>query len=75
MTIERSELEIQYENQTYPEQGNFKIELLGRGYTWLETGTHEFMLEAANFFQTIEKRQGLKVACIEGISFELGFIN
>ena len=71
----RGELEITTVNQTYLEQGNLKVELMGRGYAWLDTGTHESLLEASNFIQTIEKRQGLKVACIEEIAFEMGYIS
>jgi glucose-1-phosphate thymidylyltransferase len=71
----RGELEITTVNQTYLEQGNLKVELMGRGYSWLDTGTHESLLEASNYIQTIENRQGLKVACIEEIAFEMGYIN
>ena len=71
----RGELEITTVNQTYLEQGDLKVELMGRGYAWLDTGTHESLLEASNFIQTIEKRQGLKVACIEEIAFEMGYIS
>ena len=71
----RGELEITTVNQTYLEQGNLKVELMGRGYAWLDTGTHESLLEASNFIQTIEKRQGLKVACIEEIAYEMGYIS
>ena len=70
----RGELEITTVNQTYLEQGDLKVELMGRGYAWLDTGTHESLLDASNFIQTIEKRQGLKVACIEEIAFEMGYI-
>ena len=71
----RGELEISDVNQTYLKQGNLHIETLGRGYTWLDTGTHESLLEASQFIQTLEKRQGLKVACLEEIAFEKGFIS
>jgi len=71
----RGELEITTVNQTYLEQGNLKVELMGRGYAWLDTGTHESLLEASNYIQTIENRQGLKVACIEEIAYEMGYIS
>ena len=71
----RGELEITTVNQTYLEQGDLKVELMGRGYAWLDTGTHESLLEASNYIQTIENRQGLKVACIEEIAFEMGYIS
>jgi len=71
---DRGELEITTVNQTYLDQGNLKMELMGRGYAWLDTGTHESLLDASNFIQTIEKRQGLKVACIEEIAYEMGYI-
>jgi glucose-1-phosphate thymidylyltransferase len=71
----RGELEITTVNQMYLEQGDLKVELMGRGYSWLDTGTHESLLEASNYIQTIENRQGLKVACIEEIAFEMGYIN
>jgi len=71
----RGELEITTVNQTYLEQQNLKLELLGRGYAWLDTGTQDSLLEASNFIQTIEKRQGLKIACIEEIAFQMGYIN
>ncbi len=72
---ERGELEITTVNQKYLEQGNLKVELMGRGYAWLDTGTHESLLEASNYIQTIENRQGLKVACIEEIAYEMGYIS
>ena len=71
----RGELEITAVNQIYLEQGDLKVELMGRGFAWLDTGTHESLLDASNFIQTIEKRQGLKVACIEEIAFEMGYIS
>ena len=71
----RGELEITTVNQTYLDRGKLKVELMGRGYAWLDTGTHESLLDASNFIQTIEKRQGLKVACIEEIAFEKGYIS
>ncbi len=71
----RGELEITEVNQKYLEQGDLKVELMGRGYAWLDTGTHESLLEASNYIQTIENRQGLKVACIEEIAFEMGYIS
>ncbi|MEC8884328.1 MAG: sugar phosphate nucleotidyltransferase, partial [Bacteroidota bacterium] len=71
----RGELEITTVNQEYLTQGNLNVELMGRGYAWLDTGTHESLLEAANFIETIEKRQGLKVACLEEIAFEKGYLS
>jgi glucose-1-phosphate thymidylyltransferase len=71
----RGELEITTVNQTYLQQGDLKVELMGRGFAWLDTGTHESLLEASNFIQTIENRQGLKVACIEEIAYEMGYIS
>jgi glucose-1-phosphate thymidylyltransferase len=59
----------------YLEEDRLKVELMGRGYAWLDTGTHESLLEASLFIQTIEKRQGLKVACIEEIAYEMGYIS
>ena len=71
----RGELEITTLNQDYLKEERLKVELMGRGYAWLDTGTHESMLEAATFIQTIERRQGLKVACIEEIAYEMGYIS
>jgi glucose-1-phosphate thymidylyltransferase len=71
----RGELEITTVNQMYLAEQRLKLERLGRGYAWLDTGTHESLLEASSFIATIEKRQGLKVACLEEIAFEMGYIN
>lgn len=72
---DRGELEITTVNEMFLNKGNLHVELMGRGYAWLDTGTHESLLEAGSFIQTIEKRQGQKVACIEEIVFDLGYID
>ncbi len=70
----RGELEITDVNKRYLEQGNLKVELLGRGFAWLDTGTHDSLLEAGSFIETIERRQGQQVACLEEIAYSLGYI-
>ena len=71
---ERGELEITTVNQMYLERGDLNVELLGRGFAWLDTGTHESLLQAAQFVETLEKRQGYKVACLEEIAFNQGWL-
>ena len=71
---ERGELEITTVNQMYLERGDLNVELLGRGFAWLDTGTHESLLEAAHFVETVQNRQGYKVACLEEIAFNNGWL-
>ncbi|WP_368252364.1 glucose-1-phosphate thymidylyltransferase RfbA [Enterococcus sp. 2201sp1_2201st1_B8_2201SCRN_220225] len=71
----RGELEITDVNQAYLERGKLAVEVMGRGFAWLDTGTHESLLEASTFIETIEKRQNLKVACLEEISYRMGYID
>ena len=71
----RGELEITTVNQEFLKEGNLKVQTLGRGFAWLDTGTHDSLAEASTYIEVIEKRQGLKVACLEGIAYRKGWID
>jgi glucose-1-phosphate thymidylyltransferase len=71
----RGELEITDVNMTYLKRGDLKVQPLGRGFCWLDTGTHESLQQAASYVQAVQERQGLKIACIEEIAYQLGYIS
>ena len=71
----RGELEITDVNKTYLDQGRLVVKQMSRGYAWLDTGTHDSLLEASQFVQTLEKRQGIKISCVEEIAFRMGYID
>ena len=71
----RGELEITDVNNYYQKKGKLKVELLGRGFAWLDTGTHDSLIDAGQFVQTVEQRQGLKIACLEEIAFNQGWVS
>jgi len=71
----RGELEITDLNRLYLEEGKLKVNIMGRGMAWLDTGTHESLLQASNYIHTIEQRQGLKISCIEEIAYNMGYID
>ncbi|RVR93301.1 glucose-1-phosphate thymidylyltransferase, partial [Citrobacter freundii] len=72
---ERGELEITSVNEAYLKLNKLKVEILGRGFAWLDTGTHDSLLDASHFVQTVEKRQGFKIACLEEIAFKNGWLS